>query len=53
MKKMCIIISRSKLLINWQNSKDNIVFKADIYAIVSVKKYLLLANKKLILLTKN
>jgi hypothetical protein len=50
MIKMSIIFRRSKLLINWQSSKDNAVIWPDIYAIVSVNKCRLLANKKVILL---
>ncbi len=45
MIKMNILLRRSKLLIKWQRIKDNGVLKPNIYAIVSVNKYLLLANK--------
>ncbi len=50
MIKMRIILRWSKLLINWQSSKDNAEIQVKIYAIVSVNKCPLLANKKVILL---
>lgn len=44
-KKLHFIIT-SKVLINLQSSKDKTLFPATIYAIVSVNKYLIVANLK-------